>query len=413
MARARDTGSNGPLSGLRILEVGHFIAAPFAARLLADYGAEVIKVEPPGSGDPIRVLGEQKNGQSLWWSSIARNKKCVTIDLRHPLGKTLFLDLVKKCDAVIENFRVGQLERWGIGWDRIHEVNPKAVLVRVSGFGQTGPYKDRVAFAPIGEAVGGLRHLIRDPNAPDDQPPLRASLSLGDSIAGLFAALGALTALHGRSAGGEAAVGQCVDVSMYESVFALLESSVSDYGAKGIVRQPAGSAVPNLAPSNTYRCSDGTWVCLTSTSDRLFARLCRALDMTDLIDNPDFCSNSVRARNRIELDAIIGGWVGARTYEEVEAKMLSESIPASKIYSVKDCVEDAHYQFRNSIIEVDHSNQGTVLQPNIFPKFGDGEDGPKVHWPGPSLGEHNSEVFRGLLGLTDDRVQELELENVI
>jgi crotonobetainyl-CoA:carnitine CoA-transferase CaiB-like acyl-CoA transferase len=412
MSEVKRKGPGGPLAGLRILEVGHFVAAPFAARLLADYGAEVIKVEPPRVGDPMRSLGEKKNDQSLWWSSIARNKKCVTIDLRKSQGKSIFLDLVAKSDAVVENFRVGQLEQWDIGWDRIHEANPKAVLVRISGFGQTGPYKDRVAFAPIGEAFGGLRYLIRDPRAPEDRPPIRPSLSLGDSIAGLFASLGVLTALLGARTGSNSGLGRCVDVSMYESVFALLESSVSDFGVNGVVRQPAGSAVPNLAPSNTYRCFDGTWVCIASTSDRLFARLCRAMHKLDLIDDPRFRTNDVRAKNRNDLDEIIGEWVQAHSYEEVETRMLSESVPASKIYSIKDCIDDLHYRHRGSFIEVKEHDGSTVLQPNIFPLFG-GADAPTVRWAGPSLGQHNAEVFKDLLGLSDERLTEMTRENVI
>jgi len=399
----------GPLTGIRVIEVGHFIAAPFAARLLADYGAEVVKVELPGSGDPIRSLGEHVNGQSLWWSSIARNKKCITLDLHKPQGQELFLSLVKQSDAIIENFRVGQLERWDLGWERIHAVNPQAVLVRVSGFGQTGPYRDRVAFAPIAEAFGGLRYLIRDPDAPEDRPPIRASLSLGDSIASLFAAVGLLTALLGRKNHG----GTPVDVSMFESIFALLESAVSEYGVTGQVREPAGSAVPHLAPSNTYKCADGTWVCLTSTSDRLFQRLCAAMGKSDLATDPGYRTNEARSRNRKALDAIVASWVGSLAFVEVETKLLQASIPVSKIYSIRDCVADEHYQAREAVIEVNDPRQGVVLQPNIFPVFQTGGGRPRVNWPGPSLGAHNVEVLRDVLDLSEARIAELTQEGVI
>jgi formyl-CoA transferase len=399
----------GPLAGLRVLEVGHFVAAPFASRLLADYGAEVIKIEPPGAGDPLRALGDAAHGPSLWWSSLARNKKSVTLDLRAPQGRKLFLDLAAISDAVIENFRVGQLEKWDVGWDRIHAANPKTSLVRITGFGQSGPYKDRVAFAPTSEAFGGLRYLTRDPGASPQRPPIRTSLSLGDSIAGLFASIGALAALLGsRISGGP---GRCVDVAMYESVFALLESAVSEYGASGVVRQPAGSAAANLAPSNTYRCADGTWACLTSTSDRLFARLCEAMEQPTLTGDPRFPSNTARAANREALDAIIGEWVGARTFTQVEQRLLAAAVPVSRIFSIKDCVEDPHYRYRNTIIEVPEDDGRITLQPNIFPSFG--ADAPAVRWPGPPLGQHNTEVLTGLLGLSPQTLTALARQGVI
>jgi crotonobetainyl-CoA:carnitine CoA-transferase CaiB-like acyl-CoA transferase len=400
----------GPLAGLRVLEAGHFVAAPFASRLLADYGAEVIKIEPPGAGDPLRALGDPADGPSLWWSSLGRNKKSVTIDLRKPRGQELFLSLAAMSDAVIENFRVGQMEKWNVGWDRIQAANPKTSLVRISGFGQTGPYKDRVAFAPTGEAFGGMRYLTRDPDAPEDRPPIRTSLSLGDSIAGLFASIGALAALLGSRISDSP--GRCVDVAMYESVFALLESAVSEYGAGGVVRQPAGSAVPNLAPSNTYKCADGTWACLTSTSDRLFTRLCEAIEQPELTADPRFRSNTVRARNRDELDGIISDWAGTRMYAQVETRLLEAAVPVSRIFSIRDCVEDLHYQYRKTIIEVPEDDGRMTLQPNIFPSFG-GADTPTVRWPGPSLGQHNAEVFEGLLGLSQPTLSALAQEGVI
>ena len=400
----------GPLAGIRVLEVGHFLAAPFAARLLADYGAEVIKIEPPGDGDPLRALGPFASGRSLWWSSLARNKKCVTLDLRRHRGQELFLDLVSQSDAVIENFRVGQLERWNIGWDRIHDVNPAATLVRISGFGQTGPYRDRVAFAPTSEAFGGLRYLTRDPDAPNDRPAIRTSLSLGDSIAGLFASLGTLTAILSSRIGNRA--GSCVDVAMYESIFALLESTVSDYGANQVVRAPAGSAVPNLAPSNSYRCADGTWACITSTSNRLFARLCEGIDRPELADDPRFHTNATRVSNRRALDNLIAEWVRHRTYEEVESRLVAASVPVAKIFSIADCVEDAHYRYRRTIVEVPESDGSTTLQPNIFPSFGN-EDRPAIGWPGPALGQHNAAVYEGILGLSREARDSLAHDHVI
>jgi formyl-CoA transferase len=400
----------GPLAGLRVLEAGHFVAAPFASRLLADYGAEVIKIEPPGAGDPLRALGDPEDGPSLWWSSLGRNKKSVTIDLRRPQGQELFLGLVAMSDAVVENFRVGQLEKWNIGWDRIRAANPKTSLVRISGFGQTGPYKDRVAFAPTGEAFGGMRYLTRDPGAPDDRPPVRTSLSLGDSIAALFATIGALAAMLSSRLGDNP--GRCVDVAMYESVFALLESAVSEYGAGGVVRQPAGAAMPNLAPSNTYRCADRTWACLTSTSDRLFARLCKAMERPELTADPRFRSNTARARNRDELDGIIGDWVRTQPYAQVETRLLEAAVPVSRIFTIRDCVEDLHYQHRKTIIGVPEDDGRMTLQPNIFPSFG-GADAPAVQWPGPALGQHNDEVFKGLLGLSQPALTALARQGVI
>jgi crotonobetainyl-CoA:carnitine CoA-transferase CaiB-like acyl-CoA transferase len=400
----------GPLTGLRILEVGHFVAAPYASRLLADYGAEVIKIEPPGTGDPLRALSDPADGPSLWWSSLGRNKKSVTLDLRKRRGQEVFLRLAAMSDAVIENFRVGQLEKWNIGWDRMQAGSPKTSLIRISGFGQTGPYKDRVAFAPTSEAFGGLRYLTRDPGAPEDQPPIRTSLSLGDSIAGLFASIGTLAAVLGSRMSDSP--GRCVDVAMYESVFALLESAVSEYGASGVIRQPAGSAVPNLAPSNTYKCADGTWACLTSTSDRLFTRMCEAMERPELAADPRFRSNIDRARNRDALDGIIGDWAGTRTYAQVEKRLLAAAVPVSRIFSIRDCVEDLHYQHRKTIIEVPEYDGRITLQPNIFPSFS-GADAPVVRWPGPSLGQHNAEVFTGQLGLSQQELTALTQEGVI
>ena len=395
-----------PLQGVRVLELGHFVAAPFAARLLADYGADVIKVEHPNGGDPMRRLGRGRNGHGYWWSSLARNKRFITLDLGHPEGQAVLKSLAATADVVVENFRAGQLERWGIGPDTLRADNPGLIVCRISGFGQTGPYAGRLSLASIGEAVGGLHYITGDP-AQAGSAPIRASLSLGDTIAGLVAVNGILAALQGRRAG---QVGQTIDTAMYEAVFGLLESTLTEYGALGLVRQPNGSSSPNFSPSNFYRSSDGKWICMAATGEQLFGRLAVLIGRSDLLDDPKFARNADRLANRVELDAIINAWMGNRTGTECEALLEQAGIPASRVFSIEDSVADPHFRARGAVVEVDDPVLGRVLHPGIFPKFEPGSTGPIV--APQQLGADNEAVYADLLGLSSDKIARLHAEGV-
>lgn len=401
----------GPLNGLRVLELGHFIAAPFAARLLADLGAEVIKVEPPVSGDPARGWGAAIQGKSLWWSVHARNKKCVTLDLKHPRGLELALRLIGKSDAVLENFRPGQLEKWGIGRERLRNANPRCILIRISGFGQTGPYRDRVAFGVIGEAIGGIRYLTAYPKAVSTLPPVRTGVSLADSVAAIYAVVGLLAALYQRDHGRE--VGGCeVDVALYEAIFSLLEGCLPEYGRLGRIREPSGATLPTTAPTNTYLCRDGAWICIAGNSDRIFSRLMALIGHPELLTDPRFKTNRDRVANSAELDRIIGAWTAGLPAREAEALLERAEVPASRIYTIKDCVEDAHFRARGMIQTVMDPQFGELLHPGVVPRFDAGSDG-HVGWPGPPLGAHNSEVYRDVAGLDAAEIAALRREGVI
>lgn len=397
-----------PLQGVRVLELGHFVAAPFAARLLGDYGADVIKVEHPKGGDPMRQLGRGKDGHGFWWSSLARNKRFITLDLHRPEGQALLRRLAAKADVVIENFRAGQLERWEIGPDALRRLNAELIVCRISGFGQTGPYADRLSLASIGEAAGGLHQLTGDPEQAGSAP-IRASLSLGDTIAAMSAVNGILAALQGRRAGQK---GRTVDAAMYEAIFALLESTVTEYGALGLVRQPNGSSSPNFAPSNFYRSSDGKWICLSATGEPLFGRLATLLGRPELVQDPKFGRNADRLANRAELDAVIGAWMEARTAVECEALLERAGIPASKVFSIADSVEDPHYAARRAVVEVDDPVLGRVLQPGIVPKFGPDADSWPIK-PPRTAGSDNHAVYGELLGLSADDIDRLRTEGTI
>lgn len=408
----RNAGPDGPLSDLRVIEVGHYIAAPFAARVLADLGAEIIKLEQPGSGDPARAWGAMVDGRSLWWSVHARNKKSVTLNLKTPAAREVFLDLVRSADGVIENFRPGQLEEWGLGFDTIQEANPGCVLVRVSGYGQTGPYRDRVSFGVIGEAIGGLRHLTGYPSDATDLPPVRTGISLGDSVAGLYGVIGLLAALRQRDVR-KARRGQQVDVALYEAVFSLLEGSLTEYGRLGIVRQPSGSRIPTAAPSSAYRCADGRWLLIAGNSDRIFARLMALIGRADLAADPGLQTNAGRIARIDELDRAIGAWTGTLDSRAAERLLDENDIPASRIYTIADCADDEHYRARGMIRTVDDPQFGPLLHPGGVPKFSEVDEDVCLRWPGPALGAHNDEVYRGLLGYDSGRLQQLAKDGVI
>jgi len=379
---------DGPLSGIRVVELGTLIAAPFAARLFAEFGAEVIKIEQPGSGDPLRTWRKLHQGTSLWWYLQSRNKKSIGIDLKSPEGRDVALRLAAQADVVIENFKPGSLEKLGLGWDVLSKLNPNLTLVRISGYGQTGPYRDRSGFGAIGEAMGGLRFTTGDP----DSPPARVGISVGDSLASLHGVIGALMSLLRVKTG--QGRGQVVDVSLYESVFNLMESLVPEYDLMGHVRTRTGGALPGISPSNTYSSSDGRHVVIAGNSDAIFRRLMQVVGRPDLADDPQLASNDGRVCNNALLDAAITAWTTRQTMDEILARLDAADVPAGRIYSVADIVDDPHYAAREMILPTELPGDVTVKMPGIAPKLS--ETPGAVRWPGPSLGQHTDEVLAGL-----------------
>ena len=379
---------DGPLSGIRVVELGTLIAAPFAARLFAEFGADVIKIEQPGSGDPLRRWRKLHQGTSLWWYLQSRNKKSIAIDLKSPDGREVALRLAAQADVVIENFKPGSLEKLGLGWDVLSKLNPDLTLVRISGYGQTGPYRDRSGFGAIGEAMGGLRFTTGDP----DSPPARVGISIGDSLASLHGVIGALMSLLRVKTG--QGRGQVVDVSLYESVFNLMESLVPEYDLMGHVRTRTGGALPGISPSNTYPSSDGRHVVVAGNSDAIFKRLMQVVGRSDLADEPALASNDGRVRSNDMLDAVIATWTSARTMDEILARLDAADVPAGRIYSVADIVEDPHYAAREMILPTELPGDVTVKMPGITPKLS--ETPGEVRWSGPTLGQHTDEVLTGL-----------------
>jgi crotonobetainyl-CoA:carnitine CoA-transferase CaiB-like acyl-CoA transferase len=364
------------------------IAAPFAARLFAEFGAEVIKIEQPGSGDPLRRWRKLHQGTSLWWYLQSRNKKSIAIDLKSPDGRDVALRLAAQADVVIENFKPGSLEKLGLGWDVLSKLNPDLTLVRISGYGQTGPYRDRSGFGAIGEAMGGLRFTTGDP----DSPPARVGISIGDSLASLHGVIGALMSLLRVKTG--QGRGQVVDVSLYESVFNLMESLVPEYDLMGHVRTRTGGALPGISPSNTYPSSDGRHVVIAGNSDAIFKRLMLVIGRPDLADDPALASNDGRVRSNALLDAAITAWTSGRTMDEILARLDAADVPAGRIYSVADIVDDPHYAARDMILPTELPGDVTVKMPGIAPKLSDTPGA--VKWPGPTLGQHTDEVLAGL-----------------
>ncbi|MEL7468510.1 MAG: CoA transferase [Pseudomonadota bacterium] len=409
MTDATEARQTGPLTGLRIVEFGHFIAAPFATRVLGDLGAEIIKIEPP-SGDPVRSWGEQLDGKSLWWSSHARNKKSVCLNLKDPAAREIALGLVAKCDAVIENFRPGQMEKFGLGPDDLVSVKPGCILVRISGFGQTGPRAMEPSFGMIGEALGGIRHLTGHPPEVSDLPPVRTGVSLGDTVAGLYGAIGLLAALHeqkGLTLPQDTPV-RIVDVALTESVLSLLEGVLPEYGALGKVRRPEGARLPAAAPSSAYACADGTFILIGANSDPLFTRLMRVMDRDALIDDPRFIDNPARVANIDAIDDEISSWTKSREPEALLAELQAAGIPSSKIYTAADIVADPQYQARGAVQSVRDPVLGQdILQPAPVPRF-DGDNPEGIAWPGPAIGEHTEAVLKGLLNLSDEDYRRLQ-----
>jgi crotonobetainyl-CoA:carnitine CoA-transferase CaiB-like acyl-CoA transferase len=384
---------DGPLRHLRVLELGHFIAAPFCTRLLADQGADVIKVEPPG-GDPLRDWGRKVNGQSVMWSMHNRNKRCVTLDLKDTAHRSKVDALIRWADILVENFRPGQLERWGLGIDHLQKVNPRLIVARISGYGQDGPYRDRASFGAVGEAFGGVRYLSGYAEGTTHLPPVRTGVSFGDDIAALYAAMGVLAAIHERDVL-RTGKGRVVDVALYEGVFSLLEGALPEYASCGVVRQPSGSAMPTAVPSDTYRAVDG-WLVVAGNSDAIFRRLCDVIGRPEMAQDDRFATNAKRLVHRAEVDAAIAEWVENMPAAEAERILNEASIPATRAFTVADCVEDPHYQARNMIVEVNDPLIGPTKHSGVVPRFDNSGATGRIAWPGPSVGQHNDEVFQAL-----------------
>jgi crotonobetainyl-CoA:carnitine CoA-transferase CaiB-like acyl-CoA transferase len=391
------------LDGIRILEVGQLLAGPFAACLLAYFGAEVIKIEPRG-GDPLRKWRVLRDGTSLWWYSLARNKKSVTIDLQAELGRELVRELAGKCDVIIENFKPGTMEKWGLGPKQLQAERPDLIYARVSGYGQSGPYAEKPGFASVCEAMGGLRHL----NGFADRPPVRPNLSLGDTLAGMHAAMGVLLALVAKLR--SRSDGQVVDASIFESVFNMLEGVVPEYDGAGVVRGPSGSTLTGIVPSNTYLCADGKHVVIGANGDSLFQRLMRAIGRDDLAVDPRVADNAGRVEHEAEIDAVIAAWTRANDSTLVLATLDKISVPGGSIYSVADMFTDPHYQARE-LFETVEIGRGTLKIPAITPKLSATPG--RTDSAGPALGQHTDEVLKQLLGMTQAQLAELREAQVI
>lgn len=382
-----------PLQGIRVIELGQLIAGPFAAKMLADFGAEVIKVEAPGSGDPLRKWRLLHEGTSVWWAAQSRNKRSLTLDLRQPEAQEVVRSLVAEADVLIENFRPGTLEKWGLGWDALHALNPRLVMLRVSGYGQTGPYRDRPGFGVIGESMGGLRHLSGEPGC----TPVRVGVSIGDSLSALHGVIGVLLALRHRDQNGGA--GQQVDVALYESVFAMMESLLPEYSAFGAVRQAAGSSLPGIAPSNAYRCRDGKYALIAGNGDSIYRRLMEMIGRQDLADDPALAQNDGRVQQVELIDTAISSWTAERDLEVVLAALHEARIPASKIYDAADIANDPHYQARDMLLPSYLPDGTPISLPGIVPKLGSTPG--RIHSPAPTLGQHTDEVLSEL-GIAPD-----------
>ena len=397
----------GPLDGIRVLEVGTLISGPFAGRLLGDMGAEVIKIEPPGAPDPLRTWGQAElNGHHFFWTVHARNKKAVTLDLRVPRGRELFLELVEKSDIVVENFRPGTLEKWGLGYDVLRERNRGIILVRVSGYGQTGPDAHKAGYASVAEAASGLRHMNGFPGG----PPPRLALSLGDSLAGMFAAQGALAALYRRTVTGH---GQVVDAALTEACLAVQESTIPDYDVGGVVRGPSGTRLEGIAPSNIYPTADGSWVVIAANQDTVFRRLCQAMGQPELATDERFADHVARGRNQDELDKIIGAWAGSREPGDIIATLSEAGVIAGPINTVAEVVEDPQLRARGMI--ADHWDERigrNVKGPGVIPVLT--ETPGTIRRAGSAHpGQHNDEIIGALLGHTEAELHQLRAEGVL
>jgi formyl-CoA transferase len=394
----------GPLSDLRVIEMGQLLAGPFCGQLLADFGADVIKIEPPGQGDPMREWGREKSGgKSLWWPVVARGKKSITLNLREADGQNIVKRLVAEADILVENFRPGTLEKWGLSPAELLAINPRLIVVRVSGYGQTGPYASRPGYGAIGEAMGGLRAVIGEP----DRPPARAGISIGDTLAAIFACVGTLVALHHRSTTGK---GQVVDSALYEAVLGVMESLIPEYTITGYVRPRTGSILPNVAPANAYPTADGEHL-ISGNQDTVWKRLAEAMGQPELGEDPRFATHNARGHNQLELDQLIGEWSKNIPSADLEALLNEHAVPNGKIFTAPDMLVDPHFAAREAIVTLAHPLLGDFPMQNVVPKLSDTPG--EVRWVGPELGEHTDEVLESVLGMTAEERAELRERGVI
>jgi formyl-CoA transferase len=394
--------NNGALKGVKVVELGQLIAGPFCGQLLGDMGADVVKIEPPGSGDPMRQWG---NGEhKLWWQVIGRNKRSVTANLRVAQGQELARRLLADADIMIENFKPGTVEKWGLGPEALHAINPRLIIVRMSGYGQTGPYSSRAGFGGIGEAMGGWRAIVGDP----DRAPSRMGVSIGDTLAATYGCMGALAALRARDETGR---GQVVDSALYEAVLQVMESLVPEYDAMGLVRQRSGSILPGIAPSNVYRCRDGEYM-IGGNGDAIFTRLAEAMGRPELAADPRYATHVARGEHQAELDALIEGWTQTLSVDELEALMIAQSVPAGRIFTGKEMLADPHFQAREALVAVDHPHFGKVRMQAPMPKLSDTPSAVRRRAP-DRPGEHNAEVYGERLGLDADALNALAAQGII
>lgn len=399
MTDAKDR--KGPLTHIRVIELGQLIAGPFCGQLMADMGADVIKVEPPGKGDPMRDWG--RGDYPLWWTVCARNKRCVTANLRIPEGQDIVKKLVKEADILLENFRPGTMEKWGLSYEELSKINPGLIMVRVSGYGQTGPYSSRAGYASVGEAMGGMRYLSGYPG----MKTCRTGLSIGDSLAATYACVGALAALEHRNKTGE---GQVVDSAIYESVLNIMEATIPEYTISNYIRERSGSVLPNVAPSNVYDCKDGSFL-IGANQDTVFKRLCKAMDRSELAEDESYATHTARGKNQDELDDLINEWTKTKTMEEVDALMIENGVPAGRVYRAPEMLEDLHFQAREAIVDVPHEKWGNLKMQNVFPKLS--KTPGEIRWSGPAHGEHTDEVYGDVLNMNGAELAALRGKDVI
>ena len=388
----------GALADMRVIEMGQLLAGPFCGQLLADFGAEVIKCEQPGEGDPMRQWGREKpHGKSLWWPVVARNKKSLTLNLRTPEGQQVVRDLVAQSDILIENFRPGTMERWNLGYEELSKINPRLIMVRVTGFGQSGPYSRRAGYGAIGEAMGGLRYVVGDPST----QPSRMGISIGDELAATYACLGALMAMHARERTGR---GQVVDSAIYEAVLSMMESLITEYDAAGFVRERTGPILPNVSPSNVFETRDGKLLLIAANQDTVFRRLAAAMGRPELADDERYATHSTRGKHQEELDALISEWTRTIDLNPLEELLNENGVPCGLIYTAPDMIADPHFQAREAIVEVPHPVFGSLKMQNVAPRLSDTPGA--VRHVGPELGQHTEEILIGLLKIGPDTVAE-------
>lgn len=396
--------ANGPLAGLKVVELGQLIAGPFAAKTLADFGAEVVKIEPPGAGDPLRKWRLLKDGTSVWWQVQSRNKRSLALDLKAPEAQAIVRQLATEADVLIENFRPGAMEGWGLGPDDLLALNPRLILLRISGYGQTGPYRDKPGFGVVAEAMSGLRHLTAEPG----RVPVRVGVSIGDTLASLHGVIGILIALHERQRSGQ---GQVIDVALYEAVFNCMESLLPEYSAFGAVREAAGSALPGIAPSNAYRCRDGGYALIAGNGDSIFKRLMQVMGREDLSGNPALADNAGRVQHVDEIDAAIGAWTAQLTVDEVLAQLDAASVPAGRIYTVADIARDPHYRARGMIQPVQLDDGSTLDVPGFVPKLSR-TPGAHRHNAPMQVGQDSEAVLREM-GLSAEQIADLQARGIV